>query len=105
MHCVSSAGEPAGEYRLPWTGQLLDGAASAGNCHQNGFGRSGDFWSGAVTPVQVGRGQAYATGEVPPGELGAAQAVVQDAMQSFGWDLVWHSERATDVLMMDGDIE
>ena len=63
------------------------------------------FWSPAVTPVQVGRCQAYAAGEVPPRQLGGVQAVTQHTTQPFGWDLARQTERAADVVMMDGDVE
>ena len=102
---VMSACESASQKRLPWTGQLLNGTLPTSDRHQHGFRWPGDLRPRAVTPVQVCRCQAYAAGEVPPRQLGAAYAVAQDAAQPFGRDLAWHTKRATDVLMMDGDIE
>ena len=100
-----SACEPVGQYRLAWTGQLLDGTLPTGDRHQHGFRRAGDLRPRAVAPVQVCWCQAYAAGEVPARQLGAAYAVAQDAAQPFNRDLAWSTKRATNVLMMDGDIE
>jgi len=102
---LGSAGEPAGHHGLPWAGQFPDGTSPTGDRHQHGFCRSGDFRSRAVSPVQVGRRQAYSAGEAPPGQFGAAQAGPQDPLQPLSRDLARHTQRATNVLMMDGDVE
>ncbi len=105
MRPALSAGEPPSQHLLPGAGQLPDGTVPTGDRHQHGFRRSGQLWSPAVTPVQIGRCQAYAAGEVPPRQLRGAQAVTQHTTQPFGRDLARQTERAADVLMMDGDIE
>lgn len=72
---VPSAGEAAGHHRLPWAGELPQGTRPTDDRHQDGFRRSENLWSRAVTPVQVGRRQANAAREAPPRQLRAANAV------------------------------
>lgn len=102
---VRSAGEPASHHRQSWTAQLPDGTRPTGDRHQNGFRPSGDLWSRAVTPIQVGRRKAYTSGKVPPRQLRAEYCVTQNAAQPLSRNLAWQTKRASDVLMVDGDIQ
>lgn len=99
------AGEPSGQHLPPGAGQLSDRTVPTGDRHQQGFGRPGQLWPPAVGPVQIGRCQAHAAGEVPPRQLRCVQAVAQYATQPFGRDLARQTERPADVLMMDGDVK
>ncbi|HEY9293236.1 MAG TPA: hypothetical protein VIP98_18315, partial [Microlunatus sp.] len=98
-------GYSAGNPRLPRTNQLPNCTRPTCNGHQNSFSGPANFWPRTMTPLQIGRDQPHPASDPPTRQLRTTHHTIQNLTQPFSRNLTQQTQRPTDALMMDGDIQ